>query len=144
MQFKTLIINDLDKLKMDKLRIETWQRKDCTMGILTYKDFRCFTLELPWLNNQKNISCIPRAIGYKGELHDSPANGDCIAINNVLDRSYIQIHSANYISQLRGCIAVGDSIKFLNKDSIPDVTNSVRTLGKLLRILPDKFSIEIT
>ena len=140
--FTTIIVNNLDNLKMDVLKIKRWYLPDCTMGILTYKDFKCFTLELPWLMNEKNVSCIP-VDGYIGRLHDSPANGDVIAIEDVEDRTHIQIHSANYISQLRGCIAVGDSIKFLNKDGIPDVTNSVRTLGKLLRILPDKFTVEI-
>ena len=140
--FTTIIVNNLDILKMDKLIIERWYRDDCTVGVLTYKDFKCFTLELPWLDNQKNISCIPAGT-YAGSLHDSPANGDVIAISNVKGRTHIQIHSANYTGQLKGCVAAGDSIKFLNKDTTPDVTNSVRTLGKLLRVLPDRFTVEI-
>jgi hypothetical protein len=128
---------------MKKLRIKTWQMDDCTLGILTYGDFKCFTLELPWKNNELNVSCIPRALGYKGEKHQSPSNGSVIAINNVLNRTYIQIHSANFLRQLKGCIAVGDSIKFLDGDSLPDVTNSGATLSKLLKVLPDKFTIEI-
>ena len=129
---------------MEKLKIERWQRDDCTLGVLTYGDFRCFTLELPWKNNEKNISCIPRAEAYQGRKHESPSNGDCIAIDNVLNRTYIQIHSANFARQLRGCIAVGDSIKFLDGDSLPDVTNSGATLKRLLKVLPDKFTIDIT
>ena len=141
--FTTIIINDLEKLKVDVLKIKRWYLPDCTLGILTYKDFKCFTLELPWLNNKTNVSCIYED-SFIGKLHDSPANGDVIAINDVEGRTHIQIHAANFTSQLRGCIAVGDSIKFLNKDGVPDVTNSVRTLGKLLRILPDKFTVKIT
>ena len=127
-----------------KLKIKTWQMDDCTLGILTYSDFKCFTLELPWKNNERNISCIPRSLGYKGEKHQSPANGSVIAINNVLNRTYTQIHSANFTRQLRGCIAVGDSIKFLDGDGLPDVTNSGATLSKLLKVLPDEFTIEIS
>ena len=134
----------MERLKVKKLRIETWQRGDCTLGILTYGDFKCFTLELPWKNNEKNISCIPRVSGYVGEKHESPSNGSVIAINNVLNRTYIQIHSANFLRQLKGCIAVGDSIKFLDGDNLPDVTNSKNTLKALLEVLPDKFTIEIT
>lgn len=129
---------------MKTLNINRWKMKDCTLGILTYGDFKCFTLELPWLDNQVNISCIPTAEAYTGEKHESPSNGDCIAINNVLNRTYIQIHSANFIRQLRGCIAVGDSIKFLDDDSTPDVTNSRNTLKALLAVLPEKFTIKIT
>jgi len=126
-----------------KLRIETWQRKDCTIGVLTYGDFQCFTLELPWLDNQEFISCIPRAEGYKGEKFKSNKNGDCIAIINVLDRTHIQIHSGNYTRNVEGCMLVGNSVKFLDSDTIPDVTSSVNTLKALLAILPNTFPIEI-
>jgi len=128
---------------MDKLKIERWYKDDCTLGILTYKDFRCCTLELPWQDNERNVSCIPAAGAYKGTKHESPANGSCISINNVVDRTYIQIHSANFIHQLKGCIADGDSIKFLDGNDIPDVSNSKHTLKALLAVLPDKFTIEI-
>jgi hypothetical protein len=133
----------MEKLKVDKLKIKRWYLDDCTLGILSYKDFNCFTLELPWLDNKKNISCIPAAGGYLGRKHKSPSNGDCIAIDNVLNRTYIQIHSANYISQLQGCVAVGDSICFINRDGVPDVSNSKNTLKALLEVLPEKFTVEI-
>ena len=125
------------------INIETWQRNDCTLGILTCGDFKCFTLELPWRDNQRNISCIPRAEGYKGIKYISNKNGDVIQLTNVKDRSHIQIHSGNYTSQIEGCILVGDSIKFLNSDGIPDVTNSKNTLRKLLELLPNHFDISI-
>ena len=128
---------------MDKLRIDRKYFDDCTLGRLTYKEFQCFTLELPWLDNQTNISCIPAAGAYKGEKYKSNANGDCIAIINVVDRTHIQIHSANYTRQIKGCIAVGESIKFLDGDTIPDVTNSKNTLKALLAVLPEFFTIEI-
>jgi len=125
------------------IKIERWYRKDCTLGILTCGDFKCFTLELPWKDNQRNISCIPAASAYRGMKHTSPKNGDVIAIPNVLNRDYIQIHAGNYTSQIEGCILVGESIKFLNSDNTPDVTNSRKTLEKLLSVLPDVFDIEI-
>lgn len=129
---------------MDKLKIQRIPMDDCTLGRLTYGDFQCFTLELPWINNERNISCIPMAAGYKGEKYKSHHNGDCIAITNVLDRTHIQIHSANFTRQIKGCIAVGDSIKFLDNDKIPDITNSKNTLKALLAVLPEFFTIEIT
>ena len=64
-------------------------------------------------------------------------------IDNVMNRTNIQIHAANFTRQILGCIAVGDGIKFLDNDSIPDVTNSVKTLGALLAVLPDTFKIVI-
>ncbi len=125
------------------IKIERWHREDCTLGILTCGDFKCFTLELPWKDNEKNISCIPSASAYTGVKWFSPKNGDCFYIPNVMNRTHIQIHSGNYTSQIEGCILVGDSIKFLNDDGIPDVTNSRKTLNKLLELLPDDFTIEI-
>ena len=128
---------------MKTLKIKRWQTDEITLGILTYGDFKCFTLELPWRDNEINVSCIPQALAYQGDKHKSPANGDVIAINNVINRTYIQIHSANFLRQLRGCIAVGDSIKFLDGDKLPDVTNSKSTLKALLKVLPERFPIQI-
>ena len=128
---------------MSILKINRWYQNDCTVGRLEFDGFQCFTLELPLLDNATDISCIYPADGYKGYKHFSAKNGDVIAIDNVMDRTNIQIHSGNYTSQIRGCILVGDSIKFLNDDLIPDVTNSKRTLRKLLSILPDNFNIQI-
>lgn len=125
------------------LKIERWYRSDCTIGVLTSGDFKCFTLELPWKDNEKNVSCIYPAEAFKGVKRVSPKNGDVIELVNVIDRSYIQIHSGNFTHQIEGCILVGDSIKFLDTDTIPDITNSKVTLKKLMSILPDKFTIEI-
>src|SRR5690242_6247100 len=51
----------------------------------------CLTLERPWLNNQKSISCIP-----KGEYQISrtvrPKHGMCFEVLNVPNRSDILIH----------------------------------------------------
>ena len=140
--FKTIICN-LERLKMDKLKIDTWRREKYTVGVLTYKDFTCMTLELPWLDNQTDISCIPRAGAYIGRKHLSPTNGDCIAIENVLNREDIQIHSLNWLYETKGCIGVGRKFN-PDTENGPMITSSVNTLNELLSMLPDKFTIEIT
>jgi len=126
-----------------ELKITRFYMDDCTLGRLTYGTFQCFTLELPMLDNAQDISCIYPNGGFIGRKHFSPHNGDCIAIDNVMNRTNIQMHAANFTRQILGCIAVGDGIKFLDNDSIPDVTNSVKTLGALLAVLPDTFPIVI-
>ena len=125
------------------LKIQRMYMDDCTIGVLTYGSFQCFTLELPMLDNAQDISCIYPNGGFIGRKHFSASNGDCIAIDNVQDRTNIQIHSANFTRQILGCVAVGDSIKFLDSDTIPDVTNSKSTLRKLLSVLPENFKIVI-
>lgn len=126
------------------LKIKRWYHYDCTIGRLSYGNFQCFTLELPLLDNKPDISCIYPAGGYVGRKHFSIKNGDVIAIDNVMDRTGIQIHSGNFTHQIQGCILPGDSIKFLDGDKIPDVTNSRITLRQLLRVLPESFNIEIS
>jgi len=114
------------------MKINRWHHNDCTIGRLSINDFQCFTLELADLSNEQDISCIP-AGKYDYYFRDSPHNGHVLELRSVPNRRYIQIHSGNYTSQILGCILVGDGIKWLNRDSIPDVTNSKNTLKKLLK-----------
>ena len=116
-----------------RIVIDTWVRDDCTIGILRYGDFKCFTLELPWRNNMRSVSCVP-AGAYLATKYTSPSKGNVLLLRDVPERSYIEIHAGNFTSNTRGCILVGDSIKFLNADGIPDVTGSKRTLAKLLKL----------
>lgn len=128
---------------MERVLIERWYQEDCTIGRLRYGSFQCLILELPWKDNQQNVSCIPEGI-YKAKKRISPGKGyQVIEYINVPNRTYIQIHYGNYTHQILGCQLPGDSIKWLNDDTILDVTNSEKTLDKLLSLLPDKFEIEI-
>ena len=124
------------------LNIKRWYHKDCTLGRLSVGSFQCFTLELPWLENQRGVSCIPRGT-YKAFKRNSPKNGLVVEFRSVTDRSNIQIHSGNYTRQIEGCVLVGSSITFLDGDSVPDVANSKQTLDKLLALLPDEFEVSI-
>lgn len=127
---------------MTTVTIDTRGYNDCTIGRLTCGNFRCLTLELPWMENERNVSCIP-AGHYRAELYDSPKHGKVVLINGVTNRTYIEIHSGNYTRQIQGCILVGETLKYLDNDDILDVTNSKVTLAKLLDLLPDKFEVEI-
>lgn len=117
---------------MKQATINRIYQNDCTVGILNYGiNARACTLELPWNDNQSNISCIPAGY-YIAQYRSSPSNGDVIELKGVPKRSYIQIHSGNYTRQIEGCILVGDSITDINKDGVLDVANSKETLNKLL------------
>ena len=117
---------------MKQATINRIHQRDCTIGILNYGvSARAFTLELPYLDNKQSVSCIPAGY-YVAKYRKSPSNGDVIELKNVPGRSYIQIHSGNYTSQIEGCILVGDSIVDINKDGILDVANSRETLSRLL------------
>lgn len=124
------------------IRIKRIYQKDCTIGILSYGDFRCFTLELPYDNNQRGISAIPKGL-YPCSKYTSSKFGPCIAVDGVNGRDHIRIHKGNYTYQIQGCILPGESLKDMDGDGIPDVTNSTKTLDKLLSLLPDNFWLEI-
>jgi hypothetical protein len=118
-----------------------------TEGILYVLDdtgaiqFKCFTLELPDLNNQRRISCIPEGT-YNLKLHNSPKFKQVYWVQDVPGRSEILIHSGNYVSQILGCILVGDNLIDINKDGLLDVTNSTKTMQQILKYKANKLTIK--
>ena len=114
-------------------------------GFVLDNDFINFefkTLELAWKNNQKQISCVP--IGdYKVKKRWSKKFGNHFHILDVPNRSYILIHCANFYTQLRGCVAVGDDLSYINVDNEIDVVNSTKTLKELLKMMPNDFNLKI-
>jgi len=102
--------------------------------------FGCHSLELADKDNQQNISCIPEGT-YKAVKYKSPTKGDVILLEEVPNRSYIEIHSGNFNSQILGCTLVGDSVTDINEDGLLDVTNSGNTLIKILALMPNTFNV---
>lgn len=114
--------------------------------VLNYKDevvkrFDC--LELPWLDNQRNISCIPEG-KYESKKHFSPKFERSIWIQNVDNRSEILIHKGNFFSDIRGCILPGLELKDINNDSLVDVRFSRQAMGEIYNLMPNEFEVEIT
>lgn len=65
----------------------------------------CEAIELPWLNNQRLISCVPEG-KYELVKRYSKRFGHHVALKDVPDRKFILIHPANDAkTELRGCIA---------------------------------------
>lgn len=77
-----------------------------TNGVLYHGGERiCETIELPWRNNKRGISCIPPG-RYRLQRHHYPRHGDQLGLPNVPNREAILIHPANSaLDELRGCIA---------------------------------------
>ena len=127
---------------MSIIKIKRWYHEDCTIGRLSVNSFQCFTLELPDLDNQQDISCIYEAY-FDYEKFNSPKHGEVLLLKDVRGRSMIEVHSGNYTRQILGCLLVGDGIKWLDRDSIPDITNSRNTLKALLNAIDDTGTIQI-
>ena len=82
-----------------------------TLGELFLNGERmCDTLENPWINNKKNVSCIPRG-EYKVRLRlpreSATRNYLHLLVEDVENRSYILFHKGNTAKDTRGCILVG-------------------------------------
>jgi hypothetical protein len=113
-------------------------------------NFHCDTLELPWKNNEHNVSCIP-ANKYlckwtRSNRMSKKAGHDVFTyeIMGVPDRAGIRIHSANYFHDLLGCIAFGDGLKDLDMDTELDVIHSGNTIALFARLMDyQDFYLEI-
>ena len=121
-----------------------------TEGLLVSEDFNCRTLELPWRENRRQISCIPAGI-YDVEMRLSNKYGRIYWVRKVPDRTYILIHSGNYAgdkskgfkSHVMGCILLGKKSGYLGGQVA--VLNSrimVRSFMEELEYEPFKLRIQ--
>ena len=137
----------MTKLVIERFRTQVAPDKQ-TLGTLFVIDsknkvtYKCFTLELPNLNNKQKVSCIPTG-EYTVVKRNSPKYGDHFHILDVPNRSFILIHQGNYHTQIEGCVLVGKDLVDINKDGILDVTSSVNTMKDLYGVLPDKFTLAL-
>ena len=73
-------------------------------------EFLCDTLENPYLNNQRNISCIPEG-QYKVRLRTARESATKeylhLLVQDVPNRSLVLFHTGNTAKDTRGCILVG-------------------------------------
>ncbi|MCH8556910.1 MAG: DUF5675 family protein [Balneolia bacterium] len=92
--------------------------------------FKCRTLELPWRENKRTVSCIP-AGRYQAMRHQSPRFGNCILLFGVKGRSEILIHYGNFFHDTLGCILVGRDFLDMDGDGHLDVTFSRATINRL-------------
>lgn len=102
------------------------------------------TLELPWLQNKHNISCIPE--GNYTVIKEKSSNGHQyphFRVINVPNRNGILWHKITYVKDLRGCIGIGGRFQDLNSDNIPDIIESSITLQRLYDMLPNTFKLII-
>lgn len=81
------------------------------------------TLERPWLNNAKKISCIPAGI-YKCVRVNTPLHGNCFEITQVQNRDSILFHKGNIEEDSEGCILIGENFAYNIKHGKPGVASS--------------------
>ena len=108
--------------------------------------FRCKCLELPWLNNQRNISCISEGV-YDIEKYSDSKHPDCFWIKNVLGRDGILIHIGNFATGVKidteGCQLPGIDFVDIDVNGTLDITGPDIAMKCLNYFLPDKFKLII-
>jgi|LSQX01.3.fsa_nt_gb hypothetical protein len=92
-------------------------------------------LELPWKNNEVGVSRIPS--GEFDAIAAKRPNGKfSIRFLEVVGRTWILIHIANYIREIRGCIAPGLKFADIDGDGLIDVSDSKKVMTALEKHFP--------
>ncbi len=108
----------------------------------------CQTLERPNLHNQRDnpateeneSSCIPEGI-YICKKYSSEKYPDTWEITGVPGRKAILFHTANYVSQLKGCIAICNQVLDMNPKNDKKFDESKRWQASQSRDAFDRFKV---
>ena len=99
---------------------------DFTMGEMRSKGDGLgllYTIERPWRDNERSISCIPAGTYWLAITRSRRFGRPLPLVHDVAERSGIRIHPANYAHELEGCIALGLGRQ---RDSVMDSRVAVR------------------
>ncbi len=106
-----------------------------TVGYLVVMGQMFRTIERPWKNNARNISCIPAGT-YPCHYLPRSASGKyrkVYHVRNVANRSGVLIHNGNLVSHSRGCIILGMKTGNLGgKRAVLSSRTAMRKLNQLL------------
>lgn len=90
------------------------------------------TVERPWVDNQKQVSCIPDGT-YMCRRVSSPKFGDTFEITGVDNRSHVLFHKGNTIDDSHGCILVGEQFEKIS--GAPGIAMSGKGYGEFMGML---------
>jgi hypothetical protein len=109
--------------------------------------FRCKCMELPWLNNQQKVSCIPGGRIYDVEKISTPKHPNSFLIKDVPNRTAVMIHIGNFASgtqiDTEGCQLPGMNFVDIDGNGTIDVAQSTIAMDSLNHFLPSTFKLYI-
>jgi hypothetical protein len=109
--------------------------------------FRCKCMELPWLDNQHDKSCIPGGRVYDVIKISTTKHPNSFLIQNVPGRDGIMIHIGNYATGLKidtdGCQLPGLEFIDIDGNGTLDVAHSTDAMKALNQFLPAAFKLYI-
>lgn len=98
------------------------------------------TLEEPWRDNARSISCIP-AGAYICQRVRSPKFGNTFEVTGVPDRSHILFHKGNTTDDTEGCILVGE--EYSGTYDRPRISSSERGFLEFMSCLEGQAGFEL-
>jgi hypothetical protein len=109
-----------------------------TLGVLLVDEkLVCWTLELPWKDNERNVSCIPTGEYTISYEWSNKYEMKLWELKGVENRSEVKIHKGNYLSDILGCILVGTDIGY-DKNGDRAVWNSNKAFNKFMAAMHDR------
>ena len=102
----------MKKPKANLLLIRDTFTDKSTLGKLYFNgEFYGHTLELPWKDNEKRVSCIPKGVYEVKKRHteESKYKYEHLHILDVENRELILLHIGNYPKNSKGCILLGNT-----------------------------------
>lgn len=91
-----------------------------------------FFLERPWLDNAIGKSCIPEGTYIIDRDHTGKHRWYKFRNEQTEPRTFIEIHPANKVTQLEGCLAPCFEIKGGDKTSSPIAVDSIKAAQELV------------
>jgi hypothetical protein len=112
-----------------------------TFGVLRFLSVPfALTLELPWLNNEMEISCIPAGL-YTCQFVRSPKFGPTYEIMNVPGRSHVLFHKGNTVEDTHGCILVAE--EFGGTFDNPTIVSSQKGFAEFMALVSGQQTFEL-
>lgn len=116
------------------------QSDNGTFGVWINDDRPLFaTLELPWKDNQKDISCVPAGTYHVAITFSNHFQKDVFLLSGVPNRDNVEIHVGNTVKDILGCIIVG--MEYSMSDYA--IVNSKIAFTNLMNIMPSEFDLTI-
>lgn len=129
---------------MKRYTLERVYLSDRTLGSLyDGEEVIAKTLELPWKNNSRKVSCIPEGV-YRVTKEPPKEGREYIyfRVHNVKGRDGILIHRGVKPMHSLGCILLGSRLADVNTNQ-PILEASSVKLAWFSSVAPDEFNLEI-
>lgn len=111
-----------------------------TLGMMLVEGRPFFpTLELPWKNNQPNISCIPAGTYKCVKTFSNHFQKQVFLLQDVPGRSAVEIHIGNKVEDIQGCIVIGMQYSL----SAYEIVHSAVAFDVFMKMVPNEFNLII-